>query len=100
MSDQIQLGLHKQEICLEIVPCPTTTMSPGGLNHVLQKNEAPFSVVDKNNHRFHDLIKVMDSLSIDLHRQGGAVKHSAKVNSKCDDVLWQEGLIGYSSPKF
>ena len=28
MSDQIQLGLHIQDICSEIVRCPTATMSP------------------------------------------------------------------------
>ena len=72
-----------------------------GLNHVLQKNKAPFSVIDKNDHRFRDLIKTLDSLSSDLHRQGvGAVKHNAKViNPKHEDVFWWEGLLGYSSPK-
>jgi hypothetical protein len=72
-----------------------------GLNRVLQKNRAPFSVVDKNDHRFRDLIKTLDSLSSDLHRQGvGAVKHSAKViDPNHEDVFWREGLLGYSTPK-
>ena len=72
-----------------------------GLNRVLQRNKAPFSVVDKNDHRFRDLIKTLDSLSSDLHRQGvGAVKHNAKViDPKHEDVFWREGLLGYSSPK-
>ena len=72
-----------------------------GLNRVLQKNKAPFSVVDKNDHRFRDLLKTLDSLSSELHRQGvGAIKHSAKViDPKHEDVFWQEGLLGYSSPK-
>ena len=72
-----------------------------GLNRVLQRNKAPFSVVDKSDHRFRDLIKTLDSLSSDLHRQGvGAVKHSAKViDPKHEDVFWREGLLGYSSPK-
>ena len=40
-----------------------------GLNRVLQKNKAPFSVLDKADHRFRDLLKTLDSLSSDLHRQ-------------------------------
>ena len=50
------------------------------LNRVLQSNKAPFSVVDKSDYRFRDLLKTLDSLSSELHRQGiGAVRHSAKV---------------------
>lgn len=72
-----------------------------GLNRVLQNNKAPFSVVDKNDHRFRDLLKTLDSLSSDLHRQGvGAIKHSAKViDPNHEDVFWREGLLGYSTPK-
>ena len=51
-----------------------------GLNHVLQNNKAPFSVVDKNDHRFHDLLKMQDLFSNELHREGvEMIKHSAKV---------------------
>ena len=64
-------------------------------------NKAPFSVMDKADHRFRDLQKTLDSLSSELHRQGvGAVKQSAKViDLKHDDMFWQKGLLGYSSPK-
>ena len=60
-----------------------------GLNRVLQKNKAPFSVVDKSDHRFQDLLKTLDSLSSKLHRQGvGAVKQSAKViDPKHEDIF-------------
>ena len=69
-----------------------------GLNCVLQKNKAPFSVLDKADHRFRELFKTLDSLSTDLHRQGvGAVKQSAKVID--EGVFWRKGLLGYSSPK-
>ena len=72
-----------------------------GLNRVLQRNKAPFSVMDKTDHRFRDLQKTLDSLSSDLHRQGvGAVKHTAKViDPKHEDIFWQKGLLGYSTPK-
>ena len=72
-----------------------------GLNRVLQRNKVPFSVMDKADHRFRDLQKTLDSLSSELHRQGvGAVKQSAKViDPKHEDMFWQKGLLGYSSPK-
>ena len=62
-----------------------------GLNRVLRKIKHPFLVYD----RFHDLLKMLDSLSSELHRQGvGAIKHSAKViDPKHEDVFWQEGLL-------
>ena len=57
--------------------------------------------MDKADHWFRDLQKPLDSLSSDLHRKGVvAVKHSAKViNPKHEDIFWQKGLLGYSSPK-
>lgn len=84
-------------------PYPPTSLRSllCGLNHVLQKNKAPFSVLDKADHRFRDILKTLDSLSSDLHRQGvGAVKQSAKVIDPVHEGLfWQKGLLGYSSPK-
>lgn len=68
------------------------------VNRVLQWNKAPFSVIDKAGHRFHDLQKTLDSLSSDLHRQGvGAVKQSAKViDQKHEDILfWQRELLAW-----
>ena len=38
MSDQIQLGLHIQEICLESVQCPTATISPAPLWYIVASN--------------------------------------------------------------
>ena len=72
-----------------------------GLNRVLQSNKAPFSVLDKSDHRFRDLLKTLDSLSSELHRQGiGATKNSAKViDPKHEDVFWQKSLLGFSTPK-
>ena len=55
----------------------------------------------KADHRFRDLLKTLDSLSSDLHRQGvGAVKQNAKVIDPVHEgVFWQKGLLGHSSPK-
>ena len=57
--------------------------------------------MDKADHRFCDLQKTLDSLSSDLHRQEvGAEKQSVKViDLKHEDIFWQKGLLGYSSPK-
>ena len=48
-----------------------------------------------------DLLKTLDSVSSDLHRQGvGVVKESAKVIEMThEDEFWIKGLLGYSSPK-
>ena len=46
-------------------------------------------------------LKTLNSLSSDLHRQGvGVVKQSAKVIEMMhEDMFWQKGVLGYSSPK-
>ena len=53
-------------------------------------------------HRFRDLLKTLDSLSSELHRQGiGATKNSAKViDPKHDDVFWQKSLLVFPPPRF
>ena len=68
---------------------------------MLQQIKAPFSVMDKVDHRFLDIQKTLDSLSSDLHRQEvGAAKQSTNViDPKHEDIFWQRGLLGCSSPK-
>lgn len=72
-----------------------------GVNRKLQENKAPFSILDKDDHRFKDLLKTMDTVCSDLHRQGiGATKNSAKViELDHEDTFWRKGLLGYSTPK-
>ena len=51
-----------------------------GVNRLLQENKAPFSILDKGDHRFKDLLHTLDTMCSNLHRQGiGATKNSAKV---------------------
>ncbi len=84
-------------------PYPPATLRSlvSGLNRVLQIKKAPFSVLDKSDHRFRDFLKTLDSLSSELHRQGvGVSKNSAKViDPSHEDILWASSLLGYSSPK-
>lgn len=72
-----------------------------GVNHVLQSNGAPFSVLDKADHRFRDLLKTLDTVSSELHKHGvGATKHSAEViDPEHEDVFWEKGLLGFTTPK-
>ena len=77
-------------------PYPPATLRSlvSGLNRVLQNNKAPFSVLDKTDPRFHDLLKTLDSVSSELHRNGiGATKQSAKVIEPAhEDIFWQKSL--------
>ena len=60
-------------------PYPPATLRSlvSGLNRVLQSNKAPFSVLDKSDHRFCDFLKTLDSLSSELHRQGVGVSKNS-----------------------
>ena len=53
-------------------PYPPSTLRSliSGLNQVLQNNQAPFSVLDKGDYRFCNLLKTLDSLSSELHSAG------------------------------
>ena len=72
-----------------------------GLNRELQRNQAPFSVLDMSDSRFRDLLRTLDSLTCKLHKNGvGVVKQSAKVISiEHEDIFWEKGLLGFSTPK-
>ena len=84
-----------------VYPPATLKSLVSGVNRVLQGNKAPFSVLDKSDPRFRDLLKTLDSVSSELHRQGiGATKQSAKVIDPVhEDIFWQKSLLGYSTPK-
>ena len=72
-----------------------------GVNRILQANKAPFSVLDRSNPHFRELLNTLDSLSSNLHRDGvGVTKDSAPVISfDHEDLFWKKGLLGFSSPK-
>ena len=72
-----------------------------GVNHVLQGSKAPFSIFDKDDCRFKDLLKTLDTLCSDLHRQGiGSTKNSVIVIELDDEGrFWQKDLLGFSTPK-
>ena len=60
-----------------------------GLNRELQRNGASFSTMDKGDSRFRPLLKTLDSLSCELHKQGiGAVKNSANIIEKEHEAIF------------
>ena len=56
---------------------------------------ALFSVLDKVNPCFRDLLKTLDSVSSDLHRQEiGATKHSAPITSQeHEELFWKKVFL-------
>lgn len=51
-------------------PYPPSTLRSllSRVNRTLQSNNAPFSILDKNNPEFHDLIKTLDTVPSSLHK--------------------------------
>ena len=81
---------------------PSTIRSlVSGLNWHLQLNGATFSVFDKNDARFRNLLKTLDTISCDLHKQGiGATKNSAKIIDEGHECLfWEKKLLGFNTPR-
>ena len=71
------------------------------LSDLMQHSKAPFSVFDKNNLRFRDLMHTLDAISSDLHRQGiGAQrKHASVITVDDENVLWEQGKFCDASPR-
>ena len=61
----------------------------------------PFSIFDKKDLRFRDLMLTMDSVSSELHRQGiGAqCKHASVITHDDENMLWEQGKLGDTSPR-
>ena len=68
---------------------------------MLQSNSAPFSILDKKDPQFRDLMQTLDTVSSGLHTDGVcASKNSAPViDPKHEDLFRERGLLGFSSPK-
>ena len=84
-------------------PYPPTSLRCllSALNRILQDNKAPFSVFDKKDPQFRDLMRTLDSVSSELHCEGiGAQCKSASVITYEDEnALWERGLLGDDSPR-
>ena len=67
---------------------------------VFLSNKIPFNLFDKGDHRFQDLHKTLDTVCVSLRKEGiGAeVKHAPMISMEHEDIMWQSGVLGCSSP--
>ena len=72
-----------------------------GLNRILQKNGTQFSVLDKSDLRFRELLNTLDVVSSALHKEGiGSKKKSAGIiDVEHENMFWEKKLLGYLSPR-
>ena len=72
-----------------------------GINRTLQEKKVPFSIFDKQSPAFCNLWKTLDIISSTLHREGVGAnkKHAAVIEVDHEQVYWDKGLLGYSSPR-
>ena len=69
-----------------------------GLNRVMQENGTQFSILNKADPAFRELLLTLDSITSNLHQQGvGATKNSALVISREHENMWDKGLLGFDN---
>ena len=81
---------------------PTTIRNLlSGLNRIMKDNGVSFSIFDKEDRRFGDLLRTLDTITSSLHRQGvGSVRSSAPVISfEHEALFWSKGLLGLETPR-
>ena len=59
----------------QTIPAASCLLS--ALNRILQDNKAPFSVFDKKDPQFRDLMRTLDTVSSELHREGIGAQHKS-----------------------
>ena len=71
------------------------------LSRILQDNKALFSVFDKKDPQFHDLMRTLASVSSELHCEGIGAQHkcSSVITYKDENMLWEKGLLYDSLPR-
>ena len=106
--DPVLVSKHLQRFVMETCstngePYPPATLRSllSGINRILKANKAPFSIFNKEDPVFHNLMLTMDSLSSDLHSKGiGAQQRSAEIITiEDEDLFWAKGSLGSESPQ-
>ena len=66
------------------------------LNRILQDNKASFSVFNKKDPEFCDLMRTLGSVSIELHRKGIGAQHKSAsvITDKDKNIQWDRGMLG------
>ena len=85
----------------EKYPPATIRSILSGLNRILKEAKAPFSILDKSNVHFRDLLLTMDSVTSELHREGiGVSKKSAAVISfEHENLFWETKVLSCDTPR-
>lgn len=72
-----------------------------GLNCILRSNSATFSLLDKCNPAFRELLLTLDTVTSSLHSQGiSAARNSASVIPfEHENIMWEKHLLGSDTPQ-
>lgn len=106
--DPVLVSKHLQRFVMETRNTNGESYTPAtlrsllsGINRILKANKAPFSIFNKEDPAFRNLMLTMDSLSSDLHSKGiGAQRRNAEIITREDeDLLWAKGVLGSGSPQ-
>ena len=106
--DPVLVSKHLQRFVMETRNTNGESYTPAtlrsllsGINRILKANKAPFSIFNKEDPAFRNLMLTMDSLSSDLHSKGiGAQRRNAEIIIREDeDLLWAKGVLGSGSPQ-
>lgn len=85
----------------ECYPPGTIRNLLSGLNRIMKDNGVPFSIFNKEDRRFGELLRTLDTITSSLHRKGvGSVRNAAPVISfEHEDMFWSKGLLGTGTPR-
>ena len=106
--DPVLVSKHLRRFVMETrstngEPYPPATLRSllSGINRILKANKAPFSIFNKEDPVFRNLMLTMDSLSSDLHSKGiGAQRRSTEIITiEDEDLFWAKGSLGSESPQ-
>ena len=82
---------------------PGTTLRQmlSSFQRVLRMNKVPFNLFDKHDLRFHDLRNTLDTVCVELRKEGiGAdTSHAAVITSKHENIMWESGVLGFEPPE-
>ena len=92
--------MEARKVDVEKYPPATIYSLLSGLSRELLKNKTCFAILDRGDVCFRVLHLTLDSVSSELHSVGiGVSRKSAPVISlKSEDLSWEKGALGTSSP--
>ena len=66
----------------------------------MKGRKAPFSILDKSNPSFRELMLTLDSVTSELHRDGVSVskKSATVVTFEHEALFWEKKILSYDHP--